>query len=215
MSVIDNAIKYPKYIICDFRYKFTLLWASTTPDKQCRTQFISKIGSQFINRLEILLDKMNQVLWNWFKTLLNIAFELYQIHNLLEFWKDIYLMRCIVFEVVTKVNKKLRVVAGFFLSLVKKFKWTFRGHNFSEHVIAQIGFFQIESSTVWINTWVCLPHLFLKQNQIKILKYNYLGRWLRVQILHILIVTQFPTNYSFTVKIAQTHMYICLSCWQT
>ena len=31
-------------------------------------------------------------------------------------------------------------------------------------------------------------------------------------MLHIHIVTQFPTNYSFTVKIAQTFK---LSCWQT
>lgn len=106
------------------------MWASSTPDKQCRTQFISKIGSEFINRLGILLY---QVLWNWFKRLLNIAFRLYQIHNLLEFWKDIYLMRCIVFEVVTKVNEKLSGMAGFFLSLLKTsiFTWTFGGPNFS------------------------------------------------------------------------------------
>lgn len=132
------------------------MWASTTPDKQCRTQFISKIGSEFINRLGILLY---QVLWNWFKGLLNIAFGLYQIHNLLEFWKDIYLMRCIVFEVVTKVNKKLSGMAGFFLSLLKTsiLTWIFGGLNFTGcccHCYNRL--FQIELSAIWINKWVCL-----------------------------------------------------------
>ena len=94
------------------------------------TAWLCYVYMYSVYRLGILLY---QVLWTTFKRLLNIVFGLYQIHNLLEFWKDIYLMNCIVFEVVTKDNKKLSGMAGFFLSLLKTsiFLWTFGGPNFS------------------------------------------------------------------------------------
>ena len=178
--------------------------ASTTPDKQCRTQFISKIGSEFINRLGILLY---QVLWNCFKRLLNIAFGFYQIHNLLEFWKDIYPMRYIVFEVVTKVNKKL---SGILFVITKNFNfymnfWRPQLFGCCGHCSNRLFSNRIKCK-LWINKWVCLPDLFLKQNLItnSQIQLQY-TRWLGVKILHIQIVTQFPTNYSFTVKIAQTY----------
>ena len=164
------------------------MWASNTPDKQCRTQFISKIGSEFINRLGILLY---QVLWNWFKRLLNIAFGLYQIHNLLEFWKDIYLMRCIVFEVVTKVNKKLSGMAGFFLSLLKTsiLTWTFGDPNFLVVVvIAQIGFFSNRIKCN-MNKQMSLSTWFVSETKSHEKFSNTITytRWLGVKILHIQI----------------------------